>query len=380
MKKEAAGPISLPKCNESEISISSGDSIDTEEQDRKLTGLMRHMNAYLTSMGLSKFSSGVALGYLQNRLEEDGGPDKFKHVISFFLTHLNRTCNKKGDGSFRLTYHCEATNESWQRGCPNLYKTLTAAPVWNSQFLEKYGYTSLISCVREIESSYSAILKEFHGLRSCETAFQPYRSPASVNGSNTNDVDELGQKGTAAGTWNVAYLYLHGLDFEENVSRCPQTVRLLNEVLPRHYSHAFFSVLSSGTHVTPHYGPTNKKLRIHLPLIVPQDAAWLRVADCRLYLEEGKVIMFDDSHEHEAGNDHTKLPRVVLIMDIWHPDLSDEEVKFLTFINKGQILAAKKLREAVKEQGEECDGDFLSIIEKARLHPISLSGYDVRDD
>ena len=164
-------------------------------------------------------------------------------------------------------------------------------------------------------------------------------------------------------------------------------VHALHHVLPRHYSHAFFSVLSPGTRVTPHYGPTNKKLRIHLPLIVPPDGkAWLRVADDVVVLEKGKVVIFDDSHEHEAANDHPSQPRVVLVMDIWHPDLSNEEIKFLSFVNNGQILAAKKLAAIAKSQGTENDSDFLSIIEKARKHPIRLSGvdssnqFDVRDD
>jgi aspartate beta-hydroxylase len=46
-----------------------------------------------------------------------------------------------------------------------------------------------------------------------------------------------------------------------------------------------------------------------------------------VYLEEGKVIVFDDSFEHEAANEHCNHPRVVLVIDFWHPDLSDEEVR-----------------------------------------------------
>jgi len=49
--------------------------------------------------------------------------------------------------------------------------------------------------------------------------------------------------------------------------------------------------------------------------------------------------VFDDSHEHEAGNDDTQMPRAVLIVDFWHPDLTDAEVKFMGFLNKGQLNA-----------------------------------------
>ncbi len=37
--------------------------------------------------------------------------------------------------------------------------------------------------------------------------------------------------------------------------------------------------------------------------------------------EEGKVIVFDDSFEHEVWND-SKQERIVLLLNFWHPDLS----------------------------------------------------------
>ena len=56
-------------------------------------------------------------------------------------------------------------------------------------------------------------------------------------------------------------------------------------------------------------------------------AAWLMVAGETRFLQEGECIVFDDSFLHEAANISTDTPRVVLIVDVWHPDLSDEEVK-----------------------------------------------------
>ena len=90
-----------------------------------------------------------------------------------------------------------------------------------------------------------------------------------------------------------------------------------------------------------HHGPTNKKLRCHLPLRVPNSATrgqdvlgsgpsppcWLRVGDVTVAVQEGVAIVFDDSFEHEAANNHDIEPRVVLVVDFWHPDFSDGEVK-----------------------------------------------------
>ena len=51
----------------------------------------------------------------------------------------------------------------------------------------------------------------------------------------------------------------------------------------------------------PHCGVTNAKLRVNLPLLVPQDApSRLRVADQEVKLREGHLVVFDDSFEHEV--------------------------------------------------------------------------------
>jgi len=39
--------------------------------------------------------------------------------------------------------------------------------------------------------------------------------------------------------------------------------------------------------------------------------------------EEGKVLLFDDSFEHEVHNS-TSQPRLVLIVDMWHPELATD--------------------------------------------------------
>lgn len=55
-------------------------------------------------------------------------------------------------------------------------------------------------------------------------------------------------------------------------------------------------------------------------------AAYLIVGGEKVYLEEGKCVVFDDSFVHEAGNTSPSEPRVVLVVDFWHPDFTDPEV------------------------------------------------------
>jgi aspartyl/asparaginyl beta-hydroxylase (cupin superfamily) len=91
------------------------------------------------------------------------------------------------------------------------------------------------------------------------------------------------------------------------------------------FSYTFFSTMKPKTSISPHYGSTNLKLRCHFPLFVP-DEAFLRVAGDPRPWTEGKMIVFDDSYEHEAANLSEKEERIILLIDIWHPDLLNQEI------------------------------------------------------
>jgi aspartate beta-hydroxylase len=44
-------------------------------------------------------------------------------------------------------------------------------------------------------------------------------------------------------------------------------MEFIHKYIPNNYHHAFFSALTTKSHIMKHYGPTNKKLRFHLPLM-----------------------------------------------------------------------------------------------------------------
>ena len=77
-----------------------------------------------------------------------------------------------------------------------------------------------------------------------------------------------------------------------------------------------FSRILPGTHIRPHTGPTNDRLRGHLTL-VHTGGAMIRVGREWRTWEVGKVMMFDSSWEHEVKHSGPD-PRVVLIFDIWN--------------------------------------------------------------
>ena len=91
---------------------------------------------------------------------------------------------------------------------------------------------------------------------------------------------------------------------------------------------AMFSLLKAGARISPHTGMFNTRLVCHLPLIVPPNCRF-RVGNEVREWEEGKLLIFDDTIEHEAWNDSDE-DRIVLIFDIWRPELSEQEKYELT--------------------------------------------------
>lgn len=116
--------------------------------------------------------------------------------------------------------------------------------------------------------------------------------------------------------WQVFGLYAFNNKIEENCQLCPQTTELV-ETIPG-ITTVGFSRLASGTRITPHIGCSDKVLRCHLGLIVPDSCA-LRVGSQIKSWQEGKCFIFDDTVEHEAWN-LGKSDRVVLLIDFLKPD------------------------------------------------------------
>jgi aspartate beta-hydroxylase len=144
----------------------------------------------------------------------------------------------------------------------------------------------------------------------------------------TDEVEQQNLRGLAEPpSWTGYYFYRHGERREDNCGRCPQTTRALDALplarVPAHAPEALFSVFTPGTQLLAHRGVTNTRLVGHLPLIVPENCA-LSVGGEVHEWQEGRVVVFDDTYEHEAWNRSSRT-RVVLIFDLWHPALTEAE-------------------------------------------------------
>ena len=134
--------------------------------------------------------------------------------------------------------------------------------------------------------------------------------------------------------WSTLYLWENGGPVEQNVARFPKTFAAMQQVpLPHITTRApsiLFSLLKPGARIEAHNGMINTRLICHLPLIVPPGCGF-RVGNEVREWEVGKLLIFDDTIEHEAWNDSGE-DRVVLIFDVWRPELTEDERRAVTAI------------------------------------------------
>lgn len=117
--------------------------------------------------------------------------------------------------------------------------------------------------------------------------------------------------------WQVFSFNFFLMKFPQNATLCPKTAALIYSI-PQVIS-SNYSYMKPRTHILPHKGYSRMQLRCHLPLLIPDKAlCGLRVGDQTHKWEEGELLVFDDSFEHEAWN-KTDKPRVVLMFDIPNP-------------------------------------------------------------
>jgi ornithine lipid ester-linked acyl 2-hydroxylase len=185
----------------------------------------------------------------------------------------------------------------------NLVERAMFFPTANVTFFEPERYP----WVAPVEAEWLAIRKELDALLVRRDEIP-----------NFQDLSEKQKVLTEGDQWKTFFLYGYGLEAEENCKRCPETVRILKRI-PNMKS-AMFSILAPKKHIPPHRGMWKGMLRYHLGLIIPgpKGSCRIRVGKEIRTWEEGKSLVFDDSHEHEVWNDSDAY-RVVLFVDVLRP-------------------------------------------------------------
>jgi aspartate beta-hydroxylase len=181
---------------------------------------------------------------------------------------------------------------------------------------------ALFPWIEKFESHTAAVREELqHAMRTQDLGWAPYID--HPDGAPLNQWSELQR----SSRWSSLFLWKDGRPIEEALAKFPAAAAALAEVplnaVPGRGPTVFFSSLAPKTKIPPHTGSTNARLVLHLPLIVPGGCA-LRVGNDTREFVEGRAWVFDDTIEHEAWN-NSDAQRVVLLMDIWNPFLTQTE-------------------------------------------------------
>jgi len=199
---------------------------------------------------------------------------------------------------------------------------LRSAPWWNP---------AEIPAAALLEENYAEIRDEFLNVLLCGLL---RLHPQSMGGPS---------KQVADGNWNIFELFSRGCVSRQNAVLAPRTISVLRQ-LPDVTTHpsgfAYFSVLGPHVHIAAHRGPVSSRIRVHLGLRVPPGAV-MRVGRETRSWAEGACSVFDDSWEHEVFN-KSDCFRAVLLVDVWHPDLTAQQ--------RSKLVSHASLRERYDEK------------------------------
>lgn len=184
--------------------------------------------------------------------------------------------------------------------------------------LVEYADLSGHEWVAQVEQASEAILVEAEALLAQGQGFGPYVRKTSARPQG----DVHGMLEDAS--WSTLDLTERGVPVPERTALAPLAWETLSGHaplcdIPARAPSLMFSLLRAGARIPPHTGMVNTRFICHLPLIVPGNGG-LRVGGTVRPWEFGKLLVFDDSVEHEAWN-KAAADRLVLIFDIWRPEL-----------------------------------------------------------
>jgi len=168
-------------------------------------------------------------------------------------------------------------------------------------------HESFPSFMQEIQNSYLEIKKDWRVFKKSSAALLPI-DEISADQAELNKLKK----------WNALVLYAYGHRNEVVL----ESFRSIASILAREEEKIkmmMFSVLQPGMKIPPHTGNNYHVLRGQLCIENEEpEKTNLKVMNTNVKLNEGDVVVFDDTFLHEAWNNSAK-DRVVLIIDFVKP-------------------------------------------------------------
>jgi hypothetical protein len=200
--------------------------------------------------------------------------------------------------------------------CHSYVPGLAIKAFWNEGDFEWANY---------LQGKYREILKEFQSAMSDRSKLKQQGNNIWA-GALTDDASSYGVG------WKTLVLMNRGRWDLVNAQLFPKTSQAIHKSgVPA--TEIFFASMEGPSSIKMHSDFTNFVLTSHLALDVPysgENKCRLTVGDETRQWINGNVMVFDTSLLHDAVNESDKM-RYILMMRIWHPDLTATERAALQF-------------------------------------------------
>ena len=272
-------------------------------------GILKDLNdgAELMLRAIGAKSPGIMTGMYPNNAVLSGA---LIYECGDALKRLER--NEEAYTIFELAARDGLFQRFWKRSA-NFMIGLTARTIWN---IDQTGIAPLL---HRVQNQWENIRDEAFSIIK-RKLFKPQEEGI-----------------TKRGKWGVYDLYHDGIRIEDNCLNAPLTCSLIEkipQISDTIRGRVKFSIMEAGTHVASHSGPSNFRIRIHLGLKIPpipsnvtstaNSPCRARVVNEYFTWGDGKINIFDDSFDHEVWQlDPLKRSRLILIMDMAHPELTN---------------------------------------------------------
>jgi len=207
------------------------------------------------------------------------------------------------------------------------FRRLRAQPFWKPT----EAGSEIAALCASLEGAFDAIVREV----------LPLLAPlldddASGSDDGDHDATASGSRWTPQGenlhegVWLRAEIWSRGVRDAKLCEQLPSLARILDSsaaLMKDPPGRTYLSLMMGGTEVAAHCGPTNHRLRVHLPLLLPPPPRagdrllGICVGGERRAWQLGNCLVLDDSFEHSLSlPSELSSPRVLLVADCWHPD------------------------------------------------------------
>ncbi|VEU43526.1 unnamed protein product [Pseudo-nitzschia multistriata] len=246
----------------------------------------------------------------------------------------------------------EIASSNMIQECHSYVPGLSIKPFWDTK---EFDWT------QTLESRYTEIREEFDAVMGNMEKLQ--REGNNVwAGALTEDASSYGEG------WKTLVLMDRGRWDPTNANLFPKTAQAIH-ASGAPATEIFFASMKGPSSIKTHSDFTNFVLTSHLALDIPysgENRCRLTVGDETREWINGKSYVFDTSLLHDAENESDKM-RYILMMRVWHPDLTAIEKEALQFtfdcLEYDQLLSSNEEERFKAEKITEASRSFPLIPE-----------------